>query len=271
MKRNKVTVKTLHNLFTNQEQISCLTAYDAQMGKLADSAGVHLILVGDSLGMTVLGHENTIPVTVDDMIRHTAAVCRGNKTAFVVGDLPFASYHGSFADTLKHSVRFLQEAKADAVKLEGGEQVAETIKGLVNAGIPVVAHIGLLPQSVLKEGGYRKYGKNSAEADQIRKDALAVQAAGALAVVLEGVEANLTKEITEMLEIPTIGIASGQHCSGQVQVVNDILGLFSSFIPKHTKRYIDASSLIEEAIKNYVKDITEGTFFNEKGEINADN
>ncbi len=262
--RNKVTTKTLRKLYSDHTPIVCLTSYDAQMAEIADSAGVHLILVGDSLGMTVLGFETTVPVTVDMMLHHTAAVCRGNKTAFVVGDLPFLSYNVSDLETIKTAGRFLQEAGADAVKLEGGENVAPLVTKMVDLGIPVMGHIGLLPQSVLKEGGYRKYGKSSDEAKQLIKDALALQEAGAFAIVIEGVSDEVTSEITALLSIPTIGIASGAGCSGQVQVVNDILGLFSTFIPKHTKRYIHAADLFKQGIESYVKDISENTFFEEK-------
>jgi len=265
MSRKKVTVRTLKELYKNDEQIVCLTSYDAQMAQFADEAGVHLILVGDSLGMTVLGHENTVPVTLDNMLHHTAAVCRGNKTAFVVGDMPFLTYQASVEQAMTNAARYLQEAGADAVKVEGGVNMAETISRLTSAGVPVMAHIGLLPQLVLKEGGYRKYGKTSEEAEQLKKDALAVQEAGAFAVVMEGVVESVAKEITDMLSIPTIGIAAGPHCSGQVQVVNDILGLFTSFIPKHTKRYVDAASVLKSGIKSYVDDISNKTFFENDG------
>ncbi len=266
MSRKKVTVRTLRKLYQDKEPIVCLTSYDAQMAQFADEAGVHLILVGDSLGMTVLGYENTVPVTLENMLHHTAAVCRGNKTAFVVGDMPFMTYHASIEQAMTNAARYLQEAGADAVKVEGGENMAPTIARLTAAGVPVMAHIGLLPQAVLKEGGYRKYGKTDLEAEQLKKDALAVQEAGAFAVVLEGVEETLTAEITAMLSIPTIGIASGAGCSGQVQVVNDILGLFTSFIPKHTKRYVDAATVLKNGIAAFVEDISNNTFFAKDGE-----
>lgn len=266
MSREKVTVSSLRKLYADKLPIVCLTSYDAQMAQFADEAGVHLILVGDSLGMTVLGYENTVPVTLENMLYHTAAVCRGNKTAFVVGDMPFMSYHASIEQALINAARYLQESGADAVKIEGGENMAPTIERMTNAGVPVMAHIGLLPQAVLKEGGYRKYGKTAAEAEQLKKDALAVQTAGAFAVVLEGVVESVAKEITEMLSIPTIGIAAGPECSGQVQVVNDILGLFTSFIPKHTKRYVDVASIMKEGIKSYVDDVSSDSFFKKSGE-----
>lgn len=261
MNRKKVTVRTLRQLYGAGTPIACLTSYDAQMAQFADEAGVHLILVGDSLGMTVLGYENTVPVTLENMLYHTAAVVRGNKTAFVVGDMPFMTYHTSIEQALINAARYLQESGADAVKIEGGESMAPTIERMVNAGVPVMAHIGLLPQAVLKEGGYRKYGKSTEEAEQLKKDAVAVQKAGAFAVVLEGVVESVAKEITELLSIPTIGIAAGPDCSGQVQVVNDILGLFTSFIPKHTKRYVDAAKVFKDGITAYVEDINNDTFF----------
>ncbi|MGL4854144.1 MAG: 3-methyl-2-oxobutanoate hydroxymethyltransferase, partial [Lentisphaeria bacterium] len=249
----------------------CLTSYDAQMAQFADECGVHLILVGDSLGMTVLGYENTVPVTVEMMLHHTKAVTRGNKSALVVSDMPFMSYHLSIEKALENAARYLQEANADAVKIEGGESIAPTICRLVDAGVPVMAHIGLLPQTVLREGGYRKYGKLPHEGEQLLKDALAVEAAGAFAVVLEGVDSEVAQRITASLKIPTIGIAAGPHCAGQIQVVNDILGLFTSFIPKHTKRYVDAGALIKQGINGYVEDISSNNFFNVNGEIDANN
>ncbi|MCK5834748.1 MAG: 3-methyl-2-oxobutanoate hydroxymethyltransferase [Lentisphaeria bacterium] len=261
MNRKKITIRTLKELHSNNTPIVCLTSYDAQMAKIVDEAGVDLILVGDSLGMTVLGFDTTLPVTVDMMIHHTSAVCRGNKTAFVVGDMPFLSYGVSDAETISNAALFLQKAGSDAVKLEGGENMAPLISKMVNLGIPVMGHIGLLPQSVIKEGGYRKYGKTSAEAKQLIKDAKALEKAGVFAIVLEGVSDEVTKQITGLLDIPTIGIASGPSCSGQIQVVNDILGLFTTFIPKHSKQYVNGAELFQAGIGQYVKDLKSAQFF----------
>lgn len=264
MSRKKVTIRTLREFHTNKTPIVCLTSYDAQMAKIADEAGVDLILVGDSLGMTVLGFDTTLPVTVDMMIHHTSAVCRGNKTAFVVGDMPFLSYGVSDSETMHNAGLFLQKAGADAVKLEGGEDMAPLITKMVNIGIPVMGHIGLLPQSVIKEGGYRKYGKTSMEAKQLLKDAKALEKAGVFAIVLEGVTDEVTKLITESISVPTIGIASGPHCSGQIQVVNDILGLFTTFIPKHTKQYVQGAELFQNGITQYVADLKASHFFGDQ-------
>ena len=264
MSREKVTIRTLNKLYKTNTPIACLTSYDAQMAKIVDEAGVDLILVGDSLGMTVLGFDTTLPVTVDMMIHHTSAVCRGNKAAFVVGDMPFLSYGVSDGETMRNAARFFQEAGADAVKLEGGENMAPLISKMVNVGIPVMGHIGLLPQSVIKEGGYRKYGKTTEEATQLIKDAKALEQAGVFAVVLEGVTDEVTKQITELLSIPTIGIASGPHCSGQIQVVNDILGLFTTFIPKHTKQYVNGATLFQNGVSEYVADLKAAHFFGAK-------
>ena len=264
MNRKKVSIRTLNELYKNNIPIVCLTSYDAQMAKFVDEAGVDLILVGDSLGMTVLGFDTTLPVTVDMMIHHTSAVCRGNKTAFVVGDMPFLSYGVSDAETMRNAGLFLQKAGADAVKLEGGENMAPLISTMVSVGIPVMGHIGLLPQSVIKEGGYRKYGKTTEETKQLIKDAQALEKAGVFAVVLEGVTDEVTQKITEIISIPTIGIASGPHCSGQIQVVNDILGLFTTFIPKHSKQYVNGAELFQNGVSQYVKDLKDSQFFGER-------
>lgn len=264
MSRKKTTISTLKELHKNNTPIVCLTSYDAQMAKIADDAGVDLILVGDSLGMTVLGYTTTLPVTMEMMIHHTAAVCRGNKTAFVVGDMPFLSYGVSDSETIHNAGLFLQKAGADAVKLEGGESMAPVITKMVDLGIPVMGHIGLQPQSVVKEGGYRKYGKTTKEAKQLIKDAKALEKAGVFAIVLEGVTDEVTKQITESISVPTIGIASGPHCSGQIQVVNDILGLFTTFIPKHSKQYIKGAELFQDGIAQYVSDLKSAQFFGDK-------
>jgi 3-methyl-2-oxobutanoate hydroxymethyltransferase len=259
-KQSPITVRELRRMARDGEPIVALTAYDALMARMADESGVHLILVGDSLGMTVLGFKNTIPVTITDALRHTAAVSRGARHALVVGDMPFLTYQVSVEDALRNAGRFLQEAGAQAVKLEGGAKVAGTVSRLVGAGIPVLGHIGLLPQSVLAEGGYRIHGRTSEEARRIMDDAKAIQDAGAFGIVLEGLPVALSAEITEALDIPTIGIGAGPACSGQVQVIHDILGLFEDFVPRHTKRYAHLADDVRNALRQYAADVTDGAF-----------
>jgi len=259
--RRKTTVRDLQRLATAGEKIVALTAYDASMAKLADGAGgVHLLLVGDSLGMTMLGYKTTIPVTLEDSLRYTAAVVRGTRYAMVIGDMPFLTYQVSVEETLHNAARYLQEAGADGVKLEGGRAVAPTIARLVRAGIPVLAHVGVLPQAVLAEGGYRVHGRTEDEAAALEADARAVQDAGAFAVVLECLTTPAAERITRALRIPTIGIGAGPGCSGQIQVMHDILGLFEDFVPKHTKRYAELATLSREAIQAYCDDVRSGVF-----------
>jgi len=221
---------------------------------------VNLLLVGDSLGMTVLGYKSTVPVTLEQSLHHTAAVVRGTRRALVVGDMPFMSYHVSPEQAMVNAARYLQEAGADAVKLEGGVVVAPTVRRLVQAGVPVLGHVGLLPQRVNVDGGYRVHGRTESEAAQIMEDALALEEAGAFAVVLEGVPAALAKKITAELKIPTIGIGAGVGCSGQVQVVHDILGLFEAFVPKHAKQYAKLAGEVRKAIGAYAADVKSGKF-----------
>lgn len=246
------------------KKIVALTAYDAPTAKLAEAAGVHLILVGDSMGNTVLGYENTIPVTIEESLHHCKAVRRGVGNAFVVGDMPFMTYHPSEECALKNAARYLQEGGCDAVKLEGGRVIAPTVKRMVNAGVPVLAHIGLLPQSVLISGGYRIAGRTEDEAVRLLDDAKSLEEAGAFAVVLEGIPADVSRRITESINIPSIGIGAGPECSGQIQVVNDILGLFSEFVPKHAKRYAELDKEIRKAFAEYVEDVSKGTFPDEE-------
>jgi 3-methyl-2-oxobutanoate hydroxymethyltransferase len=264
MSRKKIGVGELRRLYESGEKIVSLTAYDAQMAEFADECGMHFLLVGDSLGMTVLGYETTIPVTLEQVLHHTAAVVRGTKSAMVVGDMPFLTYQITHEEALRNAGRFLQEAGADAVKLEGGVMSAPVISRLVQAGIPVMGHIGLLPQSVLTDGGYRVHGRTAAEAESLKADAKAVEAAGAFAVVLEGVPRELSAEITASLSIPTIGIGAGSGCSGQIQVVNDILGLFTGFQPRHAKKYVDLGCEIRKAFAAYRTEVQEGTFPSEE-------
>jgi 3-methyl-2-oxobutanoate hydroxymethyltransferase len=237
-----------------------LTAYDYSIAKLVDEAGVPLILVGDSLGMVVLGYDSTIPVTIEEMIHHTKAVVRGTKQALVVADMPFMTYHTDVSEAMHNAARFMQEAGAQAVKLEGGVVIADTVKRFVDCGIPVVGHIGLTPQFIHQLGGYKVQGKTPEAAGRLLQDAIALEQAGAFCVVLELVPAQFSKLVTEKLSIPTIGIGAGPDCDGQVQVISDILGLFTDFVPKHAKQYIKLADSISIAIKNYSEEVTSGVF-----------
>jgi 3-methyl-2-oxobutanoate hydroxymethyltransferase len=242
------------------EKITMLTAYDYATAKIIDKVGIPLILVGDSLGNVVLGYESTIPVTMEDMLHHTKAVVRGSNTALVIGDLPFMSYHISTEDALYNSARLIQEGGAQAVKLEGGVNIADKVKKIVECGIPVMGHIGLTPQSINQLGGFKVQGKNQKTARKLINDAKALDTAGAFAVVLETVPAPLAALISQGIDIPTIGIGAGPSCDGQVQVVSDILGLFTDFIPKHTKQYASIADIMSTAITQYYNDVKNGGF-----------
>ena len=257
----KITVKDLQKMKEMGFRIPMSTAYDAITARIAEAAGVVLLLVGDSAGNTVLGYDNTLPVTLEESLMLTAAVRRGAKKAMVIGDMPFMSYQLSPEQALANAGRYLKEAGADGVKLEGGRVMNPTIKRLVEAGIPVFGHIGLLPQSVLKDGGYRLHGKSSKEAEQLVDDALAVQEAGAFAVVLEGVPAELSKVITEKLTIPTIGIGAGPFTDGQIQVAPDILGLTEKgHTPRHAKRFGEIGEKMFEAFDDYCRLVQDQQF-----------
>lgn len=259
-KQKKLTVSDFRKMRETGKKIVVLTAYDAPTAKFAEECGVDMILVGDSLGMTVLGYKNTIPVTIEESLHHCKAVRRGVENAFIVGDMPFMTYHPSVEIALKNAARYLQEGGVDAVKLEGGRVIASTVEKLVIAGVPVLGHIGLLPQSVLTSGGYRIAGRTEDEAVRLLDDAKALADAGVFAVVLEGIPANVSRRITESIKIPTIGIGAGPECSGQVQVINDILGLFTEFTPKHAKRYAELDKEIKRAVTAYVEDVQKGVF-----------
>ncbi len=260
MTQDKRTVRSFRQLRKAGNPIVCLTAYDALMAGIVDDCNVDMILVGDSLGMTMLGYESTIPVTLEQSLHHTAAVARNVKRAFVVGDMPFLTYQINPDEALRNAGRYLQEARADAVKLEGGQEIAPTIKRIVQAGIPVLGHIGLMPQHLPAEGRYRTFGRKSDEARKMMDDALALQNAGVFGIVLEGTVANVAKDITDALKVPTIGIGAGPHCSGQIQVTHDILGLFESFVPKHTRRYAQLANEMRNAIQAYSQDVHEQNF-----------
>src|SRR5450755_93806 len=245
---------------SSPSKITCLTAYDYPTARLLDEAGVDVLLVGDSLGMVVLGHDSTLPVTIDDMLHHTAAVRRGTKRALVVADMPFGSYHTDAAEALRNAVRFVKEAGAEAVKIEGGERRLEIIVRLTEAEIPVMAHIGLTPQSVNALGGYRVQGKTADAAEQLLRDARAVESAGAFAVVLEAVPRELATQITRELRIPTIGIGAGPDCDGQILVIHDMLGLSFSHTAKFTRQYANVGEIISSAVREYCADVKQGNF-----------
>jgi len=256
----RVTIGELKEMKQRGERIPMLTAYDYSTAKLVDEVGVPLILVGDSLGMVVLGYESTIPVTMDEMIHHTKAVVRGTERALVVGDMPFMTYHTSVDDALRNAARFIQEGGSQAVKLEGGETVADKVKRIVECGIPVQGHIGLTPQSVHQLGGFKVVGKTPEVAVRLLNDAKALEQAGAFSIVLEAVPAPLSKLITERVSVPTIGIGAGPDCDGQVQVVSDLLGLFTDFVPKHAKQYAKLADIIKTSVSDYVSEVQAGSF-----------
>jgi 3-methyl-2-oxobutanoate hydroxymethyltransferase len=260
----RVSITQIKEMKSKGEKIAMLTAYDYAMAKLIDEAGIPLILVGDSLGMVVLGYESTIPVTMDEMIHHTKAVTRGTSQALVVGDMPFMTYQVSMEDALRNAARFIQEGGAQAVKLEGGEGMAETVHRVVSCGIPVMGHIGLTPQSIHQLGGFKAVGKTPETAVQMLKDAQALDEAGAFSIVLECVPEPLSKLITEKVKTPTIGIGAGKYCDGQVQVISDLLGLYTDFVPKHAKQYVRLSESIKKATSDYIAEVQTGTFPTEK-------
>jgi 3-methyl-2-oxobutanoate hydroxymethyltransferase len=256
----RVTITTIKEMKRQGEKIPVLTAYDYITASIIDEAGVPLILVGDSLGMVVLGYDSTIPVTMADMLHHTKAVVRGTKKAMVISDMPFMSYHIDTADALRNAQKFVQQGGAQAVKLEGGENISETVKKIVDCGIPVMGHIGLTPQSILRLGEYKVQGKTGEQARQLLHDALVLEDAGIFALVLECVPAPLANLITMKISVPTIGIGAGSACDGQVQVINDMLGLCLNHVPKHARQYARLGEEIKTAINNYVKEIKSGNF-----------
>ncbi len=256
----KNTTTSIMQMKHSGNKISMLTAYDYTTARLLDEAGVNTILVGDSLGNVVLGYEDTISVTMEDMIHHSAAVARGTKNALVVTDMPFMSYQTGVYDAVVNAGRLMKEGRAGAVKLEGGAEICPQIEAIVAAGIPVVSHLGLTPQSINAFGGFKVQGKTEAAAKKLIEDAKAIEAAGAFAVVLECVPAKLAKLVTESIQIPTIGIGAGAGCDGQVLVVYDMLGMFSDFKPKFVKHFANAGDVIREAVKSYIEEIDNGTF-----------
>lgn len=257
---DKITVPHILKMKQRGEKITCLTAYDYSFARILDEAGVEMLLVGDSLGCVIQGGTNTLAVTMDEMIYHTRAVVRGRKRALVIGDMPFMSYQVSREQARQNAGRFFQEAGAEAIKLEGGVAVRDSIHAIVTAGMPVMGHIGLTPQSVHQFGGYKIQGREQHRREAVLRDALAVEEAGAFAVVLEGMPLDLAQEITERLTIPTIGIGAGIHCDGQVLVIHDMLGLFDGFTPKFVKQFADIKSAVSGAVKEFIGEVKEKTF-----------
>lgn len=256
----KITILDLYKKKAEGQKITMLTAYDYPTAQIVDQAGIDIILVGDSLGMVVQGVSSTLPVTMDEMIYHTKMVSRAAQSAMVVGDMPFLSYQTDKAAAIHNAGRFLKEANAEAIKLEGGGRMAETIRAIVNAGIPVMAHIGLTPQYVHMLGGFKVQGKDEAAREKILGDARAVQDAGAFSVVLEAIPLSLARDIHKVIHIPTIGIGAGPDCDGQVLVIHDLLGLFERFTPKFVKKYVNLREQALKAVKEYKQDVESGKF-----------
>lgn len=264
----KKTILDIQKMKVDGEKIAMLTCYDYPFARIVDSCGIDMILIGDSAGVVVAGHENTLPVTMDEMIYHTRAVMRANPKALVVSDMPFMSYQVDLADARRNAGRIIKDGGAAAVKIEGGVHVAPVIRALVDMDVPVMAHIGLTPQSIHRMGGYRVQGKRAEQAERLIEDARAIEEAGAFAVVLEGIPQNLARRITESISIPTIGIGAGPHCDGQVLVIHDILGLCEKYSPKFVKRYADARELISGAVSAYISDVRQGSFPDEEHSFN---
>ena len=256
----RVTVRHIREMKRRGQKIPMLTAYDNSSAQIVEQAGVPVILVGDSLGQVVLGHDSTVPVTMEDMLHHTKAVVRSTSRALIVADLPFMSYQADRQEAMRNAGRLLQEGGAQAVKLEGGTRVASTVRRIVEAGIPVMGHIGLTPQSINQLGGYRVQGKTSRDAARLLEDALDLEAAGAFAIVLELVPTPLASLVTQQLRIPTIGIGAGAGCDGQVLVLLDMLGLTTDFKPRHAKRYAEAAEVMQRAVERFMEEVQLGAF-----------
>jgi 3-methyl-2-oxobutanoate hydroxymethyltransferase len=260
MTEQKITTAVIREKKIKGEKIAMLTAYDYATAVAIDESGVDIILVGDSLGMVVLGYDSTLPVTMEDMLHHTKAVARGTKRALVIADMPFMSYQASEAEALHNAGRFLKETGAKGVKLEGGREIAGLIGKITSIGIPVMAHLGLTPQSVHQFGGYKIQGKEDAAANKIMEDAKIIEEAGAFSVVLECVPASLAGRITQAAGIPTIGIGAGADCDGQVLVINDMLGIFERFTPKFVKKYCNINVQMKESVRKYIDEVKSGAF-----------
>ncbi|WML33524.1 3-methyl-2-oxobutanoate hydroxymethyltransferase [Clostridium sp. OS1-26] len=266
----KNTVLTFKNAKAEGKKISMLTAYDYSMAKIIDESGVNGILIGDSLGIVIKGEEDTLGVTVDEIIYHTKAVKRGARNALIVSDMPFLSYSVSVEQAVLNAGRLIREGGANAVKLEGGANVVEQIKVIVNAQIPVMGHLGLTPQSVNAFGGFKVQGKDELAAKKLIEDAVLIEKAGAFSIVLEGIPEKVAEIITKSVSIPIIGIGAGKHCDGQILVYQDMLGMFNDFVPKFVKQYASVGTIMREAISSYVKEVQEGTFPEEKHSFKID-
>jgi 3-methyl-2-oxobutanoate hydroxymethyltransferase len=260
----RITTNTIQEMKVRGEKISMLTAYDFSMATIVDDAGTDIILVGDSASNVMAGHETTLPITLDQMIYHASSVVRAAKRALVVVDLPFGSYQGNSKEALNSAIRIMKEAGAHAVKMEGGVEIAESVSRILTAGIPVMGHLGLTPQSIYKFGTYTVRAKHEAEAQKLREDALKLQELGCFGIVLEKIPAKLAQEVSKSLQIPTIGIGAGQHCDGQVLVIHDMLGINKGFKPRFLRQYSNMYDIMHDAIKNYNSDVKSNSFPNEK-------
>jgi len=256
----RITTHALHQMKARGEKISMLTAYDFSFARIIDEAGIDVILVGDSASNVMAGHETTLPITLDQMIYHAQSVVRGMHRGLVVVDLPFGTYQGNSKEALASTIRIMKETGAHAVKLEGGEEVIESIKRILSAGVPVMGHLGLTPQSIYKFGTYQVRAKEEAEAEKLRKDALLLQEAGCFAIVLEKIPAMLAGEISRSLSIPTIGIGAGRECDGQVLVMHDMLGINHEFKPRFLRQYLNLHEQVGDAVKRYISDVKSGGF-----------
>lgn len=260
----RITTNTLHDMKARGEKIAMLTAYDYSMAKVVDEAGIDVILVGDSASNVMAGHETTLPITLDQMIYHAASVVRAAARSLVVVDLPFGTYQGNSKEALHSAIRIMKESGAHAVKLEGGKEIRESVERIITAGIPVMGHLGLTPQSIHKFGTYTVRAKEEAEANKLKQDVLVLQEAGCFAVVLEKIPAELAKEATASLRIPTIGIGAGRDCDGQVLVIHDMIGLNKGFKPRFLRQYLDLYGMMNDAVKSYVGDVKSSDFPNDK-------
>ena len=266
----RVTIRELGEMKRRGEKIVMMTGYDYTSARILESAGIPLILVGDSLGNVLLGYGSTVPVTMQEMLHHVKAVVRGTQNAHIVGDMPFMSYQVDVAGALRNAGRLIKEGGAQSVKLEGGRHVADTVRRIVQAGIPVMGHVGLTPQSFNQLGGYRVQGKSPEAAAGLIEDCLALEDAGAYSIVLELIPAPLAGLITQRVSVPTIGIGAGVHCDGQIQVFHDLLGLFTDFDPKHTRRYAEMAEGIKEAVSRYIADVRAESFPSDSESITMD-
>jgi 3-methyl-2-oxobutanoate hydroxymethyltransferase len=267
---NKFTTQSFLEAKLKKEKITMLSVYDYSMAQIVDNSGIDSILIGDSLGMTMQGYSSTLEVTMEDMIYHCRCVARGAQNALLIGDMPFLSYHISIEEAVRNAGRLIQEGKANAVKLEGGKTMVETVKAIVRAQIPVMGHIGLTPQSVNVFGGFRVQGKEEAKAQALIDDAIALEEAGVFGIVLEAVPEALAKIITDKVSIPTIGIGAGSHCDGQVLVINDLLGMYSDFTPKFVKQYAQLKNTITDAVTDYIKEVKTQQFPEKKHTFSMD-